>query len=207
MAGNQNNNFYSENDALDINELASLNEDISAEFIEQLQNKVSQSASGFKQKTSDDTQLFEEVNTSTETKVVDTQAFEEQFNDNFIKKYKAKYSKDKNEIILLDNLPLMIENDLKDLFIPTLLEASSLPWQKRARIVPEYFFKEKSKNYFPFISTINEDEEVYLGYKYNEYPFLTIISGERGIGKTSKLAYLYETSKNEKMCDYRRGAG
>ena len=119
---------------------------------------------------------------------------------NKIKKYKAKYSKDKNEIILLDNLPLMIENDLKDLFIPTLLEASSLPWQKRARIVPEYFFKEKSKNYFPFISTINEDEEVYLGYKYNEYPFLTIISGERGIGKTSKLAYLYETSKNEKMC-------
>ena len=97
MAGNQNNNFYSENDALDINELASLNEDISAEFIEQLQNKVSQSASGFKQKTSDDTQLFEEVNTSTDTKVVDTQAFEEQFNDNFIKKYKAKLNKQEKD--------------------------------------------------------------------------------------------------------------
>ena len=75
----ENKNFersiYSHNDPLEINELASLNEDFSPEFIEQLQNKVSQSASGFKQKTSDDTQLFEEVNTSTETKVVDTGIF------------------------------------------------------------------------------------------------------------------------------------
>ena len=97
MAGNQNNNDYSENDAFDINELASLNEDISAEFIEQLQNKVSQSASGFNQ-TTDDSQLFEEVNTSIDTtsievKPLDSQAFEEQFDDNFIKKYKAKINK------------------------------------------------------------------------------------------------------------------
>ena len=42
MAGNTNNpnEIFSENDALDINELASLNEDFSPEFIEQLSEKL-----------------------------------------------------------------------------------------------------------------------------------------------------------------------
>lgn len=72
MADNkfQENNIFSENDALDINELASLNEDITPEFIEKLQNKVSKTAEKLNQRestpkqepvASDDSTLFEEV--------------------------------------------------------------------------------------------------------------------------------------------------
>ena len=43
----QRGNIYSANDTLDINELASLNDDISPEFIEQLQNQVSKNATEF----------------------------------------------------------------------------------------------------------------------------------------------------------------
>lgn len=79
--------FFSENDALDINELASLNEDISAEFIEQLQNKVSQSVAGIAEK--DDSLLFEEVEENTKEITPKNTNLE----DDFIKKYKAKQNK------------------------------------------------------------------------------------------------------------------
>lgn len=58
-------NIYSANDALDINELASLNDDITPEFIEQLQNKVAQNANKFTGREfnpeSSDADLFEEI--------------------------------------------------------------------------------------------------------------------------------------------------
>ena len=110
---NQNSNVFNENDTLDINELAALNDDISPEFIEQLQNQVSQSANKFNGVTpskKNDGDLFEEVPQKTETP--DTtpteQAQPEQkisgekhakvdiennIDDNFIKKYKAKLNK------------------------------------------------------------------------------------------------------------------
>ncbi len=54
-----------DNDTLDINELASLNDDISAEFIEQLQSRVAQTANEFTGRNfiteSDDSTLFEEI--------------------------------------------------------------------------------------------------------------------------------------------------
>jgi hypothetical protein len=88
-------NIYSANDPLDINELASLNDDISPEFIEQLQNKVSKNATEFTGRQiipdKDDTELFEEVSAD-ETKVAKPK-FDESIDDNFIKKYKAKINK------------------------------------------------------------------------------------------------------------------
>ena len=64
MAGN---NIFSDKDTMDINELASLNDDISPELIEQLQQKLAQEAqvfSGEPPKTefdeNDDSTLFEE---------------------------------------------------------------------------------------------------------------------------------------------------
>ena len=61
---NEDKNIYSAKDTLDINELASLNDDISIEFIEQLQNQVSIDASKFTGKpvslSSSDADLFEE---------------------------------------------------------------------------------------------------------------------------------------------------
>lgn len=60
-----NEDIFSANDPLDINELASLNDDISAEFIEQLQNKIAQNASNFTGKPilteNNDAELFEEI--------------------------------------------------------------------------------------------------------------------------------------------------
>lgn len=70
---NSNSNFYSANDALDINELAALNDDITPEFIEKLQQQVAQDANKFTGKdvlaNIDDATLFEEIqnNESVET--------------------------------------------------------------------------------------------------------------------------------------------
>ena len=120
MADNnlQNNKFLSKNDALDINELASLNEEITPEFIEQLQNQVSKTADQLNKKAStpvnpdDDTTLFEEVQPGKEqpaepvTDASDSNKapkeegatrskidIDNTIDDNFIKKYKAKLNK------------------------------------------------------------------------------------------------------------------
>ena len=85
--------FFNVNDTLDINELASLNDDISNDFIEQLQNKISQEASEFTGKpiinNSEDGALFEEI--SKEPPVSAT--LNEDIDDNFLNKYKAKLNK------------------------------------------------------------------------------------------------------------------
>ena len=100
--------IYSKDDPLDINELASLNDDISPEFIEQLQNQVAQNASAFTGKPvaigDDDTELFEEVNeVATETKSQPIQ-FDENIDDNFVKKYKAKLNKQQNAMAEMESL-------------------------------------------------------------------------------------------------------
>lgn len=102
---------FNANDSLDINELASLNDDISAEFIEQLQSQVSKNASEFTGKPASDSEdgaLFEEVSAESQTseeKKEETPAVEkapkvnidDSIDDNFIKKYKAKLNKQKME--------------------------------------------------------------------------------------------------------------
>lgn len=104
MAGNYNNQ-----DSFDIKELATLNEDISADFIEQLQNQVAQSANelngGASSVGENDGALFEEVEQPAETKQPEPPKTEpkapainidDSIDDNFIKKYKAKLNKQKN---------------------------------------------------------------------------------------------------------------
>ena len=111
LMANENNsrgNIYSANDTLDINELASLNDDITPEFIEQLQNKVAQNASEFIGKPlneeKDDSELFEEPQAKdieqTEKPVQKKENIDidQNIDDNFVKKYKAKLDKTENEI-------------------------------------------------------------------------------------------------------------
>ena len=88
------------NDSFDINELASLNDDFSVEFIEQLQNQVSQSAGIVQNKDNNsDANLFEDIvknsqdNSGSASKKVEK--LNEDIDDNFIKKYKAKLNKQK----------------------------------------------------------------------------------------------------------------
>ena len=83
-----NDNVFSANDPLDINELASLNEEISNEFIEQLQSQISESA-----QIKNDGDLFEEVRNDEQTE--GALSFND-IDDNFIKKYKAKLQKQQN---------------------------------------------------------------------------------------------------------------
>ena len=95
MSENKGDNIYSADDALDINELASLNDDISPELIEQLQNQLSANAKIFSEKPSD-ADLFEEVApavTETVSSPVPRVNIEDNIDDNFIKKYKAKLNK------------------------------------------------------------------------------------------------------------------
>ena len=121
MAGN----IFNEKDSMDINELASLNEDISPELIEQLQKKIEQESLGMQVNSEvqsallDDVNLFEEIPiptddaimaqtsaepvetdiTNTISNVESTQTeisqkeINNSFDDNFIKKYKAKLRK------------------------------------------------------------------------------------------------------------------
>ncbi len=105
MSENNNKNIISNEDTLDINELASLNGDISNELIEQLQNKLSQEAANFAENQSqtlnEDASLFEEIPQNKElithepTKV----DIDKNVDDNFIKKYKAKLNKQSAETI------------------------------------------------------------------------------------------------------------
>lgn len=94
----QRGNIYSANDTLDINELASLNDDISPEFIEQLQNQVAQNASEFTGKPvlseKDDSELFEETENKAPSKI----SIDDSIDDNFIKKYKAKLNKQQENL-------------------------------------------------------------------------------------------------------------
>ena len=87
-------NVFSSNDALDINELASLNDDISPEFIEQLQNQLTQNANQFAAKT-DDSELFEEVANVAQENIEQSSRANLDANgeDDFMKKYKAKQNK------------------------------------------------------------------------------------------------------------------
>lgn len=93
---NSQKDVYSANDPFDINELASLNDDISTEFIEQLQSQLTQNVTDLNGST--DAALFEEVDASTEAVVEKYNKpikvnFDDSFDDNFIKKYKAKLNK------------------------------------------------------------------------------------------------------------------
>ncbi len=112
MAGN----IFNEKDSMDINELVSLNEDFSPEFLEQLQQKLQQDVANIAQpapegggaSTEDVTTLFEEPQ---EQKIEEPEPVQEKapeppkerpkveqnFDDNFIKKYKAKLNKQDKE--------------------------------------------------------------------------------------------------------------
>lgn len=95
---NPNNKVFNKNDTFDINELAALNDDISADFIDKLQNKIT--AENVSKKDGD---LFEEVpdkNNSNENKSQAT--FNRDIDDNFIKKYKAKLKKQQESSIETD---------------------------------------------------------------------------------------------------------
>ncbi len=104
-------NLYNSKDSLEISELASLNEDISNDLLEQLQQKVMEDAVSFSDNGSlapdinDDSTLFEEPgsvepknsqalqSSSDSTEKKDSYKLDTSFDDNFIKKYKAKLSK------------------------------------------------------------------------------------------------------------------
>jgi len=86
---NTDDEVLSANDPLDINELASLNDEISNEFIDQLQSQISESANI---KIKNDGDLFEEPSDKPSKSAV----FNNDIDDNFIKKYKAKLKKQQN---------------------------------------------------------------------------------------------------------------
>ena len=110
-------NIFNDKDSIDINELASLNDDISPELIDQLQQKLSQDAKSLNNTNSskintnfnvnDDTTLFEEpVNQQEKAETSENSQeprqhvkkefnLDKNFDDNFIKKYKARLNKQK----------------------------------------------------------------------------------------------------------------
>ena len=110
-------NIFNDKDSIDINELASLNDDISPELIDQLQHKLSQDAKSLNNTNSskintnfnvnDDTTLFEEpVNQQEKAETSENSQeprqhvkkefnLDKNFDDNFIKKYKARLNKQK----------------------------------------------------------------------------------------------------------------
>ena len=105
MSGKNTHNpkIMSNDDPLDINELASLNDDISPEFIEQLQNQIEKSANVMSSNTdNDDAELFEEVQNTAEKAPSEKEssklALNDSVDDNFVKKYKAKLNKQQNSL-------------------------------------------------------------------------------------------------------------
>lgn len=108
-------NVFNDKDSIDISELASLNDDISPELIDQLQQKLSQDAQSLNETQSpkkkadfnenDDATLFEEpakqeenlnsTPSESQTPQPHKKGFnlDKNFDDNFIKKYKARLNK------------------------------------------------------------------------------------------------------------------
>ena len=108
-------NVFNDKDSMDISELASLNDDISPELIDQLQQKLSQDAQSLNEgnnsstkqsfNENDDTTLFEEPAKQDENAnnaLAEQQnaqphkkgfSLDKNFDDNFIKKYKARLNK------------------------------------------------------------------------------------------------------------------
>ena len=149
MAGNNKNkgSAFSIDDPLDINELASLNDDITPEFIEQLQNQVAQNASQFIGKSieskNDDAELFEEIPSSEEEIKENAQeesqektqeseepakpVFDANIDDNFINKYKAKLNKSDEKV--------QSEEETKNKNNKT--ETIEEPKQKEKSVVPQ----------------------------------------------------------------------
>lgn len=104
-------NVYNEKDSMDINELASLNDDISPDLIDQLQAKLSNDAmnlngtddsSKTQENSGDDTVLFEETEKQDKEEKPEIKKIEvsidKKFDDNFIKKYKAKLNKQQEAV-------------------------------------------------------------------------------------------------------------
>ena len=106
---------FNTKDSMEINELASLNDDISLEQIEQLQQKLAQNASLFSDEEddvkpefneNDDTTLFEEtgdITAGSAPRPARKIALDKTFDDNFIKKYKAKLNKQKDVATTTNN--------------------------------------------------------------------------------------------------------
>ena len=99
MKKNEGNNVFSENDPLDINELASLDEEITPEFINNLQSKITGETVA-----ENDGVLFEEpVKRENENK--NHAKFNDDIDDNFIKKYKAKLKRQQGGADTEETLP------------------------------------------------------------------------------------------------------
>ena len=149
------NNVYSENDTLDINELASLNDDISPEFIEQLQSQVSKTANKFSGNSEDDSELFEEVkkNTDSEPATPTRINIDENIDDNFVKKYKARLNKQQQQAVeeeTKDIKPTVPENTEPPIELPT-------PQPEIKDVVPPPVQEENSE---PEIKSENKPTEV-----------------------------------------------
>ncbi len=95
-------NMFNNKDSMDISELASLNEDISDDLIDQLQKQITENAGDIIKPAvnpNDDSTLFEEPvenageQTSEDVKPKEPVSVKADFDDNFIKKYKAKLNK------------------------------------------------------------------------------------------------------------------
>ena len=100
MADNpQEQSIYSENDTLDINELATLNEDISLEFIEKLQTQVAQDATAFNNHQGNE-ELFEEIEPeeTDDTNNDTTEQMADTSEDDFTNKYNAKKNNNYGEV-------------------------------------------------------------------------------------------------------------
>ncbi len=107
-------NVFSANDAFEINELASLNEDISPELIEQLQNKIATDNNLSSNKENYDGNLFEEISKSPETPKENIDInIDKNVDDNFLKKYKAKLNKQPAESTTNDSQETLRANNSK----------------------------------------------------------------------------------------------
>lgn len=143
MSGENNSkaDIFNIDDTLDINELASLNDDITPEFIEQLQNQVAQNASEFTGRPlnsqTDDSNLFEEVQKQ-ESRPTPRINIDESIDDNFIKKYKAKLNKQQvNLATQTEEEKKVIETNKTTETTVANIEATNVSESTKENVVPE----------------------------------------------------------------------
>lgn len=116
----------------------------------------------------------------------------------FVKTYKAKWNKETKKIDNLEPLMDVILDDLYHIFKIDIEKYNSLPWQERAVIASDNYFKEKAKIYINTTTVLTRlkaaNESVSL-WKYPDYLCsFNYYYGKEGKGKSTRVANKYVKS-------------
>lgn len=113
----------------------------------------------------------------------------------FVKTYQAKWNSDTKKIENLEPLMDTILDDLYHIFKIDIEKYNSLPWQERAKVASDNYFKEKAKVYIDtttVLTRVKKDNESVSLWKFPDVICsFNYYYGKEGMGKSTRVANKY----------------